>query len=357
MKTYKIFIIKSFIKSFLNIFIILFSLIFILNLLSELDYFKNNNVSTYFLIYLSILNAPSLIMEIFPFIFLISVQFFFIELFKENQFEIFKYSGLKNSSILKILSITSFFIGLLIIVLFYNFSSNLKNLYLSLKSPYSDDDKYLAVVTKNGLWIKDKIGNSTYFINSLNMEKNFLKDVFITEFDSEYNVVRNISSKNVNIEINKWIIYEPTIYVKNSRQNFNSIVLETNFDYKKIQSLFSELSSQSILELYNLKKNYSRLGYSTIEINIFLNKLFSYPFLFVLITIFSTIIMFNSKKIKNSYLKISIGLFASVIIYYINNFFYVMGSTEKVPLIISIWLPIIILFIINSIMLFKINEK
>ena len=47
--------------------------------------------------------------------------------------------------------------GDFIITLFYNFSSNFKNIYLKLKSPYTDDGKYLAVVTKNGLWIRDKI--------------------------------------------------------------------------------------------------------------------------------------------------------------------------------------------------------
>ena len=47
--------------------------------------------------------------------------------------------------------------GIFITSIFYYFSSNLKNLYLELKSPYSNDGKYLAVITKNGLWIRDKI--------------------------------------------------------------------------------------------------------------------------------------------------------------------------------------------------------
>ena len=36
----------------------------------------------------------------------------------------------------------------------------MKNVYLELKNKYSSDDKYLAVITKNGLWIKDKINNN-----------------------------------------------------------------------------------------------------------------------------------------------------------------------------------------------------
>jgi len=44
-------------------------------------------------------------------------------------------------------------------------------------------------------------------------------------------------------------------------------------------------------------------------------------------------------------------------IYYINNFFNVMGKTEKISLITSILIPLILLILINSIFLYRINEK
>ena len=74
-------------------------------------------------------------------------------------------------------------------------------------------------------------------------------------------------------------------------------------------------------------------------------------------TIFSSIIMFNTKRFKNNTFKIVIGLFFSVIIYYISNFFNVMGATEKIPLLIAIFSPLVILSIINFLMLVNINEK
>ena len=55
--------------------------------------------------------------------------------------------------------------------------------------------------------------------------------------------------------------------------------------------------------------------------------------------------------------KISIGLFFSVIIYYLSNFSYVLGSTERISLIFSIFIPIIILSTINCLMLYRVNEK
>ena len=44
-----------------------------------------------------------------------------------------------------IISLFSLFLGIVIITLYYSFSSNLKNFYLELKSNYTSDNKYLAV--------------------------------------------------------------------------------------------------------------------------------------------------------------------------------------------------------------------
>jgi lipopolysaccharide export system permease protein len=54
---------------------------------------------------------------------------------------------------------------------------------------------------------------------------------------------------------------------------------------------------------------------------------------------------------------ISLGLFISVLIYYINNFFYVVGNTEKISETSSVWIPMFIFALLNTIMIKKINEK
>ena len=88
-----------------------------------------------------------------------------------------------------------------------------------------------------------------------------------------------------------------------------------------------------------------------------IQKIFSYPFYLLLMTLFSGLIMLNTKKFKSNTVKISIGLFLCVVIYYFNNLLYVMGLTEKIDTISSIWIPIILLMILTLIMSNKINEK
>ena len=335
----------------------MFSLVLILNLLSELDFFKNINVNTYFPLYLSLLNSVSLIFEMLPFIFLISTQLFFIKLFNNNEIEIFKYSGLKNISILKIFSIIAIITGILLTIIFYNFSAIFKNFYLEEKTKFTTDSKYLAVITNNGLWIKDEINEKIYIVNSSKIKGNLLINNFITEFNKDYKVIRNLKSEKINIQNKDWVAYNVKIYNKNNYEIKKQLQIKTNFDYKKIQTLYSNLSSLSFYQLFELRKNYKKLNYSLTEINLQFLKILSYPLYLFLVAFFSSLMMFRVKRLHNSTFKISLGLFFSVIIYYINNFFMVLGSTERVSLLLAIFIPLIILTIINSLLLNRINEK
>ena len=357
MRVYIKFITQIFFKSLIFVFFIMMSLVFLLNLLSELDFFKNENVSINFTLFLSLLNSPTQIFEMFPFILLITIQLFFIKLFENKEIDIFKYSGLKNSKILVVLSVLSIITGLFVITIFYSFSSNLKNIYLSLKSVYTSDGKYLAVVTKNGLWIKDKIGENIIITNASSINQNFLLKTFITEFDGEFNIVRNIQSDKIDITNNQWVIDNAKVYDENNYNSEKILYLNTNFDLNRIQTLYSNLSALNFIELKELRDNYKLLNYSTTDVDLYLLKLFSYPIYLLLIALFASLIMYNIKQIKGTTFKILIGLFFSVIIYYLNNFSYVLGSVEKFSIVFAVFIPLLVLTIINSLMLYKINEK
>ena len=357
MKTYIKFLINLFNVSFIKIFTIFFVIILITNILEQAEFFKDIDLSFFYLVFLSFLNAPSILFEILPFIFLLSTQIFFISLIDKNELEVFKYTGLNNLKIIKILGLYSFILGIVFVIFFYNGSSILKNSYLLIKNSYSDDNKYLAVITENGLWIKDEINDEINIINASKVNNEFLLNVSITKFNKDFNVVEILQSKKVDITSKNWTIFNPIILKDGSQSSLDKIILESNFDLQKINSLFSNLSSLSIIDLITLRKSYMSLNYSVTDINSHLLKIFSYPIYLTLITIFSAIIMFNIGYQKNTFFKITLGIFLSVIIYYINNFLSVLGTNEKIPLSLSVILPLIILSIINFISIIKLNEK
>ena len=217
MKIYKKYIINNYIKLLLLISSIFFLLVLLLNLFEELNFFKDTNESLYFPLILNILNAPAILINIFPFIFLISTQFLLINLIDKNELIILKNFGIDNLRLIGIISLVSFIASLVIIIFFYNFSAKLKHFYLEIKNDFAKDNKYLAVITENGIWIKDEIKDKKFIINANLIEGNFLKDVVITQFDKNFLPKKYIYGKIVNIKKNEWIIKKAVVIENNVR--------------------------------------------------------------------------------------------------------------------------------------------
>ena len=346
-----------FLKTIFKISGIIFTLILIINIFEEINFLQSENVNFLFPLFLSLLNTPSVVFDLSPFIFLISTQFFFIKLVEKNELQIFKYMGYTNIKILKIISVISFLLGLFIIFIFYNFSSILKNTYLGIKNNFSNDNKYLAVITENGLWIKDEVDGRSNIINAEKIQKSFLLNVTISQFDGNFEIVQNIKSERVNIKNKNWVLENPIISKNNNNFQEKQLIFKSNFDLKKINSLFSNLYSLTMWELNKLKNDYFSLNYSVTDIKSHEYKLYSFPIYLTLMTLLSSIVMFNSKYQKSLIINIVMGIFLSVIIYYINFFINILGLNGSIPIFLSIFLPQLILLLIGLIGVVKINEK
>jgi lipopolysaccharide export system permease protein len=356
-KTYVRYIVKEYLLIFLNVTMVFYSLIFILNIFEELSFFKNVDTNFLFPIFLTFLNVPSILYDIFPFIFLISTQFYFIKVFEKNELIIFKNFGLSNIKILKILILSALIFGMFIIFVFYNFSSKAKKIYLNLKNEYTLDNRYLAVITENGLWIKDEINESILIVNAVAIDGNYLTDVSIVVLSKDYDLIRNIEAQKIDITKLLWKATNVKIHKNNITIEKDELELETHFNLEKINNLFSNLSSLTMWELVKLKKDYKSLGYSTSEIDNHQHKIITYPIYLMIMVLLSSIIMFNIKTNKTRVFNIILGISLSVIIYYIRYFFNLLGENNQIPIIMSIWFPLIIMLILCSIGMVRINEK
>tara|TARA_A100000164_G_C21941267_1_gene790844 strand:- start:2962 stop:4044 length:1083 start_codon:yes stop_codon:yes gene_type:complete len=358
LKVYQKYLIKEFIITTLKITFVFLVLGLIMGLLEELNFFSDFDVNYYTPIYLMILNVPSLIYEIFPFIFLLSSQFLFLKLLENGELNTFKNSGLNNTKILSLITLLSFLIGFFIIIVFYNLSAIMKFEYLDIKKNFTKDNKYLATITENGLWIKDEVNDQINFVNAKRFTINTLNEVDIITLNQKFEFQNNIKAQEVNIKDKNWTLYKVQIIDKDNKiETIDEMNFFSNFNYEEINKLFSNLASLTFWNLLELKKNYTSINYSTTEIDYHLHRIIAYPFLITIITILSAILMLNLNFQRPKIFFIVIGILLSVIIYYINFFFGTLGKNEKIPLLISIWTPIIILTIISLIGVIRINEK
>ena len=355
---YKKYLIKKFLKKIINVSLIFLALIIVLNVFEEISFFENININFLFPFMLTLLSSPSILFEIYPFIFLISSLLFFLELVNNNELEVFKINGLDNLKIIKILFLTSMIVGLFLIIFYYSFSSKLKFIYLDLKNNYATDNKYLAMITENGIWIKDEIDEYIYIINAKKIDKELLKEVLITQFNLKFELENIITSNTVDITNTEWLISNPAVTDESKVLIKNNILkLNTHFNLEKINKMFGDLSSLNILELNKLSSDYESLGYSTTEVRSHLSKIYSYPIYLSLMTMFSSIIMLNIKRNRPMIFYLILSIFVSVVVYYFNYLFNILGENGKIPVYASTLIPLFLLLVIISIGLIRINEK
>ena len=81
------------------------------------------------------------------------------------------------------------------------------------------------------------------------------------------------------------------------------------------------------------------------------------PFYLFLMTALASILAMHTMKRSENYKFIIIGLILTVLIYYFKDLSFALGKTDRIPLTLSIWTPVIALSLFAFIGVIQINEK
>ena len=351
---------KEFFKIVINTSLIFFCLGFVLNLFEEINFFKDLEVGINIPIILSALFVPSLLYNMFPFVILISGIWFFLRIKKTDEIIALKVSGISNFSIIIIPSIVSIILGILIITAFNPITSVLVKKYEIIKGSYEKDQEYLAAITVNGIWIKEKNIKKNNIIRSSNLNNENLIRVTIYEFDKENNFVKRIEAKSANISSFNWILKDATIIDADGNylaSNISRLDYISMYDIQKIKSLYSNLDTISFWNLKNEIQLLEARGYSTREMEAKFQRSLAFPFFLLSMVLLSGVFTLGMTFKENNWSYVFIAIITSVLVFYFNDFSAALGKTEKLPILISVWMPIVIIFIFSSAGVIHANQK
>ena len=272
-----------------------------------------------------------------------------------------KVYGYSNIKIFLILAFTSFILGWLILVVANPITSSMVKYYEKTKSQYARDIDHLVTFNNNGLWIKENLKDGDRVITASKTEKFRLIDVTIFHFDNKYNLYEKIFVKEVDIETNDWklknvIIFELEngVFKKTRAEALN---IESIYNYEKITSLFNNSDTMSFIELIIDYKKLLNNGYNERFLNQSLHTMLALPFFLFLMTAIASILTMNTLKKSDNLKYIVLGLVICVLVYYFKDLSIALGQTDRIPLALSIWAPIIALSLFTFIGVLQINEK
>ena len=350
----------EFIKIIFNASFIFFCLGCLMNLFEEINFFKDLDVSFRLPLMLTFLYVPSLLTNFFPFVVLISCVWFFLKIKKSDELTAINISGVSNVSIILIPCTLAIILGILFVTLVGPLTSALVKKYEFIKGSYEADQDYLAAITENGIWIKEKNLNRNNLIRATHLLDNNLIEVSIYEFDGDNNFIRRMEASSADISTTEWVLENVTmIDVKDNALStyVKKITYNSIYDLKKIKSLYSNLDT---ISFWNIKKEIKILeerGYSTTEMEVKLHKSFAFPFYLLSMVLLSSVFTLATNYKESGWRYVFIAIALSILIFFFNDFSAALGKTEKLPLEVSVWMPITIIFILSLIGLIHANQK
>ena len=355
------YLLKNFLKTFFVFILVFYCFGVILNLFEEIEFFKNINVSIFIPLTLTSIYIPSMIIKILPFIIFLSSMWFIIKIRNNKDLLILKVFGYSNFKILMTLALTSFILGWLILFFINPITSSMSKYYEKTKSNFSRDIDHLVTFNRNGLWIKEKLKSKQRIISASKPEGFKLIDVKIFHIDKNSNLIEIINSKKANIKNNLWVLENVVIFKPVDgilkKEEFLNYEITSIYNYEKINNLFKNFDTMSFVDL---AVNYNKLldnGYSEPFLNQSLHSMLSMPFFLFLMTGLASILSMNTLKRSDNLKYIIIGLLITVIIFYFKDLSLALGQTNRIPLILSVWAPVIALSFFTLIGVLQINEK
>ncbi len=351
----------NFLKTF-SIFVLVFYCFgVILNLFEEIEFFKNMNVSILVPLMLTSIFIPSMIVKILPFIIFLSSMWFMMKIRNNRDLLTLKVFGFSNFRIFLILATTSFVIGCLILLFVNPITSSMSKFYEKTKSDYSRDIDHLVTFNKNGLWIKENLTSVQRIITAARPDGQNLLDLTIFHIDEKSNLKEKIISEKANIESNTWVLDEAIIFKSKNgvleKKTYKEYQINSIYNFEKINSLFKNFDTMSFLDIIINYKNLLNNGYNKPFLNQSLHTMLSMPFFLFLMTGLASILTMNTLKRSDNIKYIIIGLLVSVVIFYFKDLSLALGQTNRIPLILSVWAPVIALSLFTSIGVIQINEK
>ena len=351
---------REFLKITINMSLVFFALGFIVNLFEEINFFKDFDVGIEVPIILSALYVPNLLYNALPFVILLSGIWFFQKIKKTDEIIAMKVSGMSNFSVIMVPSIISIILGVFVVTSINPITSVLVKKYETIRGSYEKEQNYLAAITVNGIWIKEKNFGKNYIIRSQNLDNQSLINLTIYEFDYNNNFLKRIEAKSADISSLNWKLYDAKVIDKDGKivsENIDNLSYQSMYDIKKIKSLYSNLDT---ISFWNLEKEIELLeerGYSTGEMRSKFQRSLAFPFFLLSMILLSGVFTLGMRLKENNWTYIFTAIITSVLIFYFNDFSAALGKTGKLPIEVAVWMPITIIFIFGAVGLIHANQK
>ena len=354
---YPLILYKYFTKDIFKYFLFaLFSLIIVIFFIDIIELFRrsSNKVGVNHLVKADIFDIVNMgllktignTQKVIPFAALIGSISCFNQWRKKNYYIISKTSGVSLWGILSPILVFFFIVGVLSVLILNPFATLLNKKYDNLQTIFFNQKnlKTLSFDTK-GFWIKQISKKSHLVINAgrINEDLNTLYDVNIFVYDQDQSFKKRITAKRAIFFDQKIDLFEVILTKSNSEQQKlekKSIFIKSKQNNLNVATI--EPEKIFIFDFPRYLKQMEQYGLNTSKHMLQFFKLICYPFLIISMILLSASLMLRSSERKIEVGIISLSLVVGFCLYFIGDFIFALGSSEKLPPLLSGFGPTLI---------------
>ncbi len=358
-----LYIVKKFLFTLFLVVLSVSLLIAIINIFELLREISDKPISFGQIILLDILQIPSFIDNISPFLIMIASMITLFSLSIRSEITVMRASGLSFLRIVFPVALSAFGIGIFCLLIFSPIAISASKKFNLMEQVLIGKEKMDLLAPIGGIWLKQTnilykdqeiiIRADEIYRTSLKM-----KNVGLWFFDQNQQFYKKINAEYMILKDGYWDLGNVVINDHNQiNQEIPHLIIQTNlkadFVSKKILNNFEDVRLFSIYDLPNLISNLKDSGFPPRKFIVQYYSMLVRPFLFVAMSLIAAFFSVNNVRSKNNILWFTAGIISGLILYISFVIIHAFGSSGLIPIFLSTWMATITLLAISMLLIFK----
>ena len=294
----------------------------------------------------SLLHAPSIAEEVFPFAILIGSMIAFLDLSRKLELVVARASGVSIWQILAPAIAFAVLCGIFVATLYNPVAATMRAEHDRMRIEYFGGSATGLLQGGRGKpWLRQQGVDGQAIIHAAQAAQNgtLLSDVIVFVFAGEDDFVERIDATRAELLPGRWILNDARVTKRDGiTTDYPTYVLSTHLTPEKVREVFGSLDAASFWELRGLVDAAELAGLPTRHYQLEYHSLLALPAFFAAMVFVAATVSLRIFRFGNLLRMIVIGIATGFVLYVLVSITRELGSNGTISAMAAVWLPVIL---------------
>lgn len=356
---------KQFIANFLIVFFAVLGIILLFDAIETLRKISGReDLSLWFAAQLAVTRITKTVEIVVPFVVMVAAMITFWRLSKNNEFVVIRATGVSIFEFLRPLIIAAFLLGIANVTILNPISAKMFEWYQILHYRMDSRDPNAVLFSSKGLWIREAVNDHRVLLiqaKSLRQEDDgnvWMRDVSITELDQLSQIKKSYEAYFATLEGDTFHLKDVKIIIGGQPvKTVSDYAYKTSIDVQRIKENFIEPEAISFWQLPDTIHFYEKSGFSAQRHWMRFLSLLTSPFLLVGMTMLAAVFMLqNTLRGSAVLVRVIISIVTGFVFYFSSQLVFAFGLNGYIPIWLAVSAPAMIILLISTSLLIRMEE-